>query len=133
VIKYSSTQKESAGLAYADYVYLEDSMSMLKSLSRLLLSGIFISGGADAFLKPGGRVKKVAAFDIPEAEQAVKLNGATMVFAGTALALGIAPKAAATVLIGCLIQQRLLAIHFGKRKIVAVARISKCSFSRTLV
>ncbi|TME01497.1 MAG: DoxX family protein [Chloroflexi bacterium] len=91
-------------------------MSMLKSLSRLLLSGIFISGGADAFLKPGGRVKKVAAFDIPEAEQAVKLNGATMVFAGTALALGIAPKAAATVLIGCLIPTTIVGHPFWKEE-----------------
>ncbi len=89
---------------------------MLKSLSRLLLSGIFISGGADAFLKPGGRVKKVAAFDIPEAEQAVKLNGATMVFAGTALALGIAPKAAATVLIGCLIPTTIVGHPFWKEE-----------------
>jgi putative oxidoreductase len=91
-------------------------MSMLKSLSRLLLSGIFISGGADAFLKPGGRVNKVAAFDIPEAEQAVKLNGATMVFAGTALALGIAPKVAATVLIGCLIPTTIVGHPFWKEE-----------------
>ena len=91
-------------------------MSMLKSLSRLLLSGSFISGGADAFLKPGARVNKVAAFAIPEAEQAVKLNGATMVLAGTALALGIAPKAAATVLIGCLIPTTIVGHPFWKEE-----------------
>ncbi len=55
------------------------SRSMLKTLGHLLLSGIFITGGADAFLKPGGRVTKVANAGLPEPEKAVVLNGAIMV------------------------------------------------------
>ena len=46
-------------------------MSMIRSLSHMLLSGIFIAGGADAFLKPGPRVNKVEASGIPEPEKAV--------------------------------------------------------------
>ncbi len=65
------------------------------SLAHMLLSGIFIAGGADAFLHPGPRVNKVGDAGIPEPEQAVVLNGAVMLVAGTALALDIAPKAAA--------------------------------------
>src|SRR5437588_10131710 len=76
---------------------------MVRTLSRMLLAGIFIAGGFDAFAKPGGRVDKVASSGIPEPEQAVKLNGAAMVIGGAALALHIAPKAAAVLLIGSLI------------------------------
>src|SRR5437764_13773910 len=76
---------------------------MVRTISRMLLAGIFIAGGFDAFAKPGGRVDKVASSGIPEPEQAVKLNGAAMVIGGAALALNIAPKAAAVVLLGSLI------------------------------
>ena len=78
---------------------------MLKSLGHLLLAAIFISGGADTFLHPQPRASKVAKAGIPEeqAEPAAILNGAAMVLGGTALALNIAPKLAATVLAATLI------------------------------
>ena len=49
---------------------------MLKTLGHLFVSGIFITGGWDAFLKPGGRVTKVSNACLPEPEKAVVLNGA---------------------------------------------------------
>src|SRR2546427_6462086 len=76
--------------------------SVAMSLSHMLLSGIFIGGGADAFFKPGYRVNKVENAGIPEPQQAVVLNSAAMMIGGTALALDIAPKAAAALLIGTL-------------------------------
>lgn len=85
---------------------------MLKTLGHTLLASIFIIGGFDAFAQPGRRVKLVAASGIPEADQAVKLNGAAMVIAGAALALNIAPKAAATVLIGCMIPTTIVGHAF---------------------
>lgn len=76
---------------------------MLKTLSHLLLSAIFISGGAKQVLEPGGRVQKVGNAGIPQPQQAVTLNGAIMVFGGTLLALGIMPRLAALILLGNLI------------------------------
>ena len=78
-------------------------MAMVKSLGRMLLAGVFISGGANTFTNPDQRAVKVAKAGIPQAREATILNGATMVVAGTALALGIAPRLAAAVLAASLI------------------------------
>src|SRR5207244_7559444 len=87
---------------------------MVRTLSRMLLAGIFIAGGFDAFAKPGGRVDKVASSGIPEPEQAVKLNAAAMVIGGTAVARNIAPKAAAVLLIGSVIPTTCVGHPYGK-------------------
>jgi len=89
---------------------------MLRTLGHLLLSGIFISGGWAAFSKPGGRPQLVATAGIPEPEMAVELNGAIMVIGGTLLGLGIAPKLAATVLIGSLIPTTIVGHTFWKEE-----------------
>jgi putative oxidoreductase len=78
-------------------------MSMIRSLGHLLLSGIFIGGGSSAFATPGHRVETVAKAGIPQAESAVKLNGAAMVVGGTLLGLSITPKFASLLLIGTMI------------------------------
>ena len=87
---------------------------MLRSLSHLLLSGIFISGGWGAFAQPGRRTQKVAGAGIPEPEGAVKLNGAIMVIGGLMLGLNIAPKLAAILLIGSLVPTTLVGHAFWK-------------------
>ena len=89
---------------------------MLRTLGHLLLSGIFISGGWAAFSKPGGRPQLVATAGIPEPEMAVELNGAIMMIGGTLLGLGIAPKVAATVLIGSLIPTTIVGHTFWKEE-----------------
>jgi len=76
---------------------------MFKALGRLLLATIFISGGANTFMNPDGRAKKVEDAGIPLPRQATILNGAIMVIAGVALAIGLLPKVAATALIGSLL------------------------------
>ena len=78
-------------------------MSVVKSLGRIFLASMFIYGGAGAFSEPGKRVALVEQSGIPNARQATILNGAIMVIGGTALAAGIFPKLAATLLIGSLI------------------------------
>lgn len=75
-------------------------MSLIRTLGKLFLSCIFITSGAQLFLTPGNRVKAVAKAGIPEPEQAVELNGAAMVVGGTLLAVDIAPRLAATTLVG---------------------------------
>lgn len=89
---------------------------MVRTLGHILLSAIFISGGWGALSKPGGRPKKVAAAGIPEPELAVTLNGATMVITGVLLGLDIAPKVAATVLLGSMIPTTVVGHPFWKEE-----------------
>ena len=107
-------------------------MSLVRSLGHVFLSGTFIAGGADAFFQPGGRVDKVADAGIPEARQAVLLNGAAMVVAGTALALDIAPKGAATVLLGCMVPTTFVGHPFWKEKEAASYKNHRVQFFKNL-
>ena len=91
-------------------------MSIVRSVSRLLLSGIFISGGAQAFIEPGGRIKKVAEAGFPESERAVEMNGAIMVVGGILLASGIATRLAAVLLIGTLVPTTYVGHAFWKEE-----------------
>jgi len=78
-------------------------MSFVQTLGHTLLASMFISGGSSTFINPDGRATKVEQAGIPLARQAVIVNGATMVVAGTALAVGFLPKLAALALLGTLI------------------------------
>lgn len=105
---------------------------MLKTLGHVLLSGIFILGGADAFAKPGGRVNTVAKAGIAEPHSAVVLNGAVMVVGGTALALGFFPKLAAIVLLGSLIPTTLVGHAFWKETDAAGLKNQRTQFLKNL-
>ncbi len=105
---------------------------MLKTLGHLFLSSIFIIGGADAFMKPGGRVTKVSAAGIAEPHQAVVLNGAAMVVGGTALALGFFPKLAALGLIGSLVPTTFVGHAFWKEKDAASLKNQQTQFMKNL-
>lgn len=89
---------------------------MIRTVTHLLLSGIYIINGWGAFSKPGGRPKLVAAAGIPHPEQAVVLNAAVMVLAGLLLALGITPKLAAALLLGSMIPTTMVGHAFWKEE-----------------
>lgn len=107
-------------------------MSLIRTAGHLLLSGIFISGGTDAFLKPGGRVNKVADAGIPAPDKAVVLNGAIMVVGGSALALGITPKLAALTLLGSLIPTTAVGHAFWKETEIAGRKAQMTQFFKNL-
>ena len=75
---------------------------MVIATGRTLMSGIFISGGWAAFIEPGPRVAKAGAVGLSNPELAVRANGLAMVAGGTALAVGVWPRAAAAGLIASL-------------------------------
>jgi len=89
-------------------------------LTRSLLSGIFVVGGAEAAKEPGPRTAIAQRFmkkfniDLDEAEAAtlVQVNGAAMAAAGAALSLGILPRLAALTLIGTLVPTTLAGHSF---------------------
>jgi putative oxidoreductase len=105
---------------------------MLKTISHVLLSSIFISGGASAFLQPEGRVQKVEGAGIPQPKQAVTLNGAIMVFGGTLLALGILPRLAALTLLGSLVPTTLVGHAFWTEENTAGRRAQQTQFFKNL-
>ena len=76
---------------------------LLRRVSRLLLSGVFVVAGAEAFQNPGPRVAKAADLGLPHPELATKANAATMVLAGAALGLGVRTRLAATTLASSLV------------------------------
>ncbi|GHO55707.1 DoxX family membrane protein [Ktedonobacter robiniae] len=105
---------------------------MLKTLGRMLLASIFISGGANTFMQPDGRAEKVAAAGIPQPRQAAILNGAVMVVGGAALAAGIAPKLAATALLGALIPTTIVGHPFWKEETPAGNANQQVQFLKNL-
>jgi putative oxidoreductase len=105
---------------------------MLKQLGQILLAGIFIKGGADAFLQPGGRVDTVASAGLPNPKTAVELNGAAMVVGGTMLALDIAPRLAAAGLIGSLVPTTVIGHAFWKAEDEAARKAHLTHFLKNL-
>src|SRR5512133_2607779 len=90
----------------------EDAMEALRvplrAAGRAALAAMFITGGADALLDPGPRAPRAAELGLPlEPELAVRVNGATMLVAGTALAVGAWPRLAAAALAGTLVPTTL--------------------------
>lgn len=87
-------------------------MSLVRRLARPALAAIFVSGGIDALRHPGGRtdaaapmVGKLAEYTgLPnDPELMVRANGATMAFAGLALATGRLPRVAGGLLAASLV------------------------------
>jgi putative oxidoreductase len=75
---------------------------ILTVIARPLLSASFVSGGLAGLRGPGPLPEMARAAGIPAPEAAVQGASATMLVAGSTLALGIAPARSATVLAACL-------------------------------
>jgi len=105
---------------------------MLRSLSHILISSIFISGGASAFANPGGRANKVADAGIPAPEQAVELNGAAMVVGGVLLSLDLMPKLGALILLGSLLPTTVVGHAFWKEESDAARKGQLTQFFKNL-
>jgi putative oxidoreductase len=89
----------------------------LQAAGRAALSAMFVAGGADAFLRPGDRAQQAARLGLPlEPELAVRLNGATMLVAGVALALGVRPRLAAATLAASLVPTTLAGHPFWREE-----------------
>jgi uncharacterized membrane protein YphA (DoxX/SURF4 family) len=78
-----------------------------RRVGQALLGALFIKLGFDAAVDPGPRVDKAAALGLPNAELAVRGNGAAMVVGGAALTLDKLPRLAALGLIASMIPTTL--------------------------
>jgi putative oxidoreductase len=105
---------------------------MLRLLGQQMLSAIFMQGGANAFLNPGGRTRVVAESGLSNPETAVELNGVAMVVGGAMLALDIAPKLAAALLIGSLAPTTVVGHAFWKEQNETVRKAQFTQFLKNL-
>jgi putative oxidoreductase len=111
------------------------STSWLRAPARVLLSGMFIHGGYHAFRDPGRRPQQAAKIGIPHPEPATTLtrvNGLTMAVGGAALALGIAPRVAATALACSLVPTTLAGHRFWEQDDEAARRGQTIHFLKNL-
>ena len=105
----------------------------LRAVGRAALAAMFISGGADALLDPGPRVGPAAELGVPmEPELAVRLNGAAMLAAGTALAAGTLPRLAAATLAGTLVPTTLAGHPFWRLTDPAARRQQRTHFFKNV-
>jgi putative oxidoreductase len=88
----------------------------LERLAALLMAGIFVHGGFQALREPGGRGQKAAKLGLPAPDLMVRANGAAMVCAGAALAIGIKPKLASLALLGSLVLTTLAGHRFWEEE-----------------
>ncbi|HEX2026987.1 MAG TPA: DoxX family protein [Nitriliruptorales bacterium] len=103
-------------------------------LGRLLLSVIFIAGGLDAVRQPEPKMPKIhdADLPVPRPTLTTQLNGAAMVAAGSALALGIRPKIAASVLAVSLVPTTIVGHPFWKIEDEQAAAMQQIQFMKNL-
>ena len=87
-------------------------MTVIRRIARPMLAAVFVTSGLDALLHPAERAKIAAPLvsrlsgplNLPDdPELMVRANGATMVAAGTMLALGRLPRVASMALAGALV------------------------------
>jgi putative oxidoreductase len=105
----------------------------LRAVGRVALAAMFITGGADALLEPGPRTSKAEELGVPlDPELAVQVNGAAMLAAGAALALGIWPRLAAAVLAGTLVPTTLAGHPYWRLRDPAARRQQRTHFFKNV-
>jgi putative oxidoreductase len=105
----------------------------LRAIGHAALAAMFITGGADALLDPGPRASRAAELGVPlEPELAVRVNGATMLVAGVALAVGVWPRLAAAALAGTLVPTTLAAHSYWRVTDPAARRQQRTHFFKNV-
>jgi putative oxidoreductase len=105
----------------------------LRAAGRVGLAAMFITGGADAVLDPGPRAPRAAEIGVPlDPELAVRANGAAMLAAGVALALGIWPRLSAAVLAGTLVPTTVAGHPYWRIEDPAMRRQQRIHFFKNV-
>jgi uncharacterized membrane protein YphA (DoxX/SURF4 family) len=105
----------------------------VRAVGRAALATMFITGGADALLDPEPRAPRAAELGVPlDPELAVRVNGATMLAAGVALALGVWPRLAAATLAGTLVPTTLAGHPFWRMEDPAARRQQRTHFVKNV-
>jgi uncharacterized membrane protein YphA (DoxX/SURF4 family) len=106
-------------------------VSPTRTLARPLLASMFIAGGLDALRNPGPRQQLVEKAGLQDPEKLVRVNAATQVVGGLALATGRLPRLSALALAGSLVPTTYVGHPFWNADDKAAQRPSGPSSSRT--
>jgi putative oxidoreductase len=108
-------------------------MPLVRFVARSLFSTIFVVSGYDSLLNPGRRADMVSnTLPLPAPGLMVRLNGASMLIGGSALALGIRPRWAALGLAGALVPTTFAGHQFWKQSDPAVRSTQQIHFNKNL-
>jgi putative oxidoreductase len=108
-------------------------MGFLRLIARTAFAWIFVVAGYGTLTKPGGRTDLVAKkLPLPEPELLVRLNGASMIVGGTALALGIKPRLAALELAAMLVPTTYVGHQFWEQSDPAARRNQQVHFNKNI-
>ena len=92
-------------------------MDLMRGVGRLMLSGVFIAGGADVIRDPEYPAQKAKEeLGVPKPIFAARVNGATMVAGGVMVGLGYRPRLGAALLAGSLIPTTLAGHPFWEEE-----------------
>jgi len=107
---------------------------LLRLVARATLSAIFISSGVDLIQNPEGRTKRAADAlpGVPELPMIGRIHGATMLTAGTTMALGILPRLSAGVLAASLVPNTYVGHPFWKEEDPGARRGQQVQFLKNL-
>lgn len=108
-------------------------MPALRLLARSLFATIFVLSGYETLTNPGGRAKIVdEKLPLPNPELMVRINGASMLAGGTALALGVKPRLAALGLAAALVPTTYAGHQFWATDDVSTRAAQRVHFRKNL-
>lgn len=108
-------------------------MGFLRFVARCAFAETFLFGGYDALRNPGARPDLVAkTLPLPAPELMVRINGASMLAGGAALALGIKPRLAALGLVASLIPTTYAGHPFWTHDDLLARRNHKAHFNKNV-
>jgi putative oxidoreductase len=108
-------------------------MRFLRFLARCLFADIFVVAGYDTLTNPGGRTDIVAkTLPLPQPHLMVRVNGASMLAGGAALALGVKPRLAALGLAAALLPTTYSGHQFWNQNDPAGRRMHLVHFNKNL-
>lgn len=108
-------------------------MTILRFVARSMFATIFLVSGYDTLRNPGGRAGVVdRTLPLPEPELMVRINGASMLAGGTALAAGVKSRWAAAGLAAALVPTTYAGHQFWKTTDPAARRGQTVHFEKNV-
>jgi putative oxidoreductase len=107
-------------------------VSPTRKLARPLLASMFIAGGLDALRNPGPRQELVVKAGLQDPEKLVRVNAATQVVGGLALATGRLPRLSALALAGSLVPTTYVGHPFWSEDDKVAMRSQRTQFFKNL-
>jgi putative oxidoreductase len=108
---------------------------VVRTVARVFISAIFVNSGWSVLRDPGHRPQLAAKLGIPHPEPATALtraNGGVMAASGAALALGLKPRVAASVLTASLVPTTLAGHRFWEQEDAQARNQQKIHFLKNV-